>query len=122
MASIYDQHDKAFSQVSAYVIAKDGKKVGTIAFRFPRDGASRLWCYLRVSGFRMVRGYAGGYGYDKASAAAASAARGLRDPKINEFGQDDALLLEIAGILDRDDGYGWDRNLREVGFDVWQAV
>lgn len=68
--SIYDQHRAAFDSTSAYVIAKNGRRVGTIAFKFPRDGAGRLYCYLHVLGVEMVRDFAAGGGYDKKTAAA----------------------------------------------------
>src|SRR5574343_355367 len=74
MQKIYEQYEKAFSNVSAYVILKDSEYVATVAFKYPNDGAGRLWCYLHVLGLSMVRAYAGGYGYDKASAAFTSAA------------------------------------------------
>lgn len=46
MTDIYKQHDTAFARVSGYVIAKDGERVATIAFKFPADGAGRLWAYV----------------------------------------------------------------------------
>ena len=72
--SVYDKHSKAFQQVAAYVIVKDGKQVGTIAYKFPKDGAGRLSCFLHFHGYNMVTGFAVGYGYDKKSAALESAA------------------------------------------------
>ena len=114
--NIYRQHDAAFANVSAYCIARDGKRVATVAFKFPRDGASRLWCYVHLFGAEMVRGYAAGYGYDKQSAACASAAS-----RIDAEAFDD-LRVEFLDAMRKDDGMGWDRNLRDAGFDVWQAV
>lgn len=126
MADIYEQHKAAFAHVSAYVILKDGDRVATIAFKFPRDGAGRLWAYVHWIGTEMVRGYAGGYGYDKRSAAAASAARkAISDHK------DDARQEETATLFDRreffcalreDGGHSWDRELEGCGFTVLQAV
>ncbi|MDE2426686.1 MAG: hypothetical protein KGO96_12340 [Elusimicrobia bacterium] len=75
MTDIYDQHRAAFAQVEAYVILKDGQRVANIAFKFPRDGAGRLWAYVHWLGLSMVRGYASGCGYDKRTAACASAAK-----------------------------------------------
>lgn len=125
MAKIYDQHDAAFTSVSAYVIAKDGERVATIAFKFPRDGAGRLYAYVHWLGVEMVRGHAGGYGYDKRSAACSVAAKNLH--KVRAQQTPDGGELPIAGdafvaALSQDDGLGWDRRLRDVGFDVWQAV
>jgi hypothetical protein len=83
-ANIYDQHSKAFDRVSAYVLADHatGEQVGTVAFKYPADGAGRVYCYLHIHGLPMMRGCATGYGYDKTTAAfeaAASKAQGVPD-------------------------------------------
>ena len=62
MPNIYEQHEAAFGNVSAFVIAKDGKRVATIAFKFPRDGAGRLVAYVGKpvnlgTAFEQSRGY-----------------------------------------------------------------
>lgn len=80
MTDIYDLHDKAFARVSAYVILRSGEKVATVAIKHPADGAGRLYAYVHWLGVPMVRGFAGGYGYDKRSAACADAAKRLPDP------------------------------------------
>jgi hypothetical protein len=119
MSSIYDQHQAAFQNVSAYVILKNGERVATIAFKFPRDGAGRLYCYLHIFGASMCRGHANGYGYDKKSAAAESAAaRHSRDTYPNDLANIDAIKAALAG----DSGWDWDHRLRDAGFDVVQAV
>ena len=42
MTDIYEQHDKAFSRVSAFVILDSkGERVATVAIKFPADGAGR---------------------------------------------------------------------------------
>ena len=121
-SSIYDQHDKAFPQVSAYVVTagasfvQPGRRVGTVAFKHPRDGAGRLWCYLHLLGSPMVRGYAGGYGYCKTDAAISSAASHAETPS------EDAAGAAFIKALLPDDGNNWDWHLREAGFDVIQAV
>lgn len=116
---IYDLHRDAFANVSAYVITKDGKRAATVAFKFPRDGASRLWCYLHIHGAPMARGYAGGYGYDKASAAfEAAAEKHSTAIQMDDGGAIAAIKAAVAG----DSGYSWDRRLRDAGFEVMQAV
>lgn len=73
--TIYEQHDVAFKHVSAYVVTDaKGAFIAKVAFKYPRDGAGRIYCYLHVIGTRMARGSATGYGYDKKTAAASSAA------------------------------------------------
>ena len=125
MADIYEMHEKAFAHVSAFVIMRDGKRVATIAFKFPRDGAGRLYAYVHWLGEPMVRGHASGYGYDKRSAACSDAARKLTPP------EDDATQaatervtawLAFRDNLRRDDGSTWERALERAGFTVWQAV
>lgn len=76
MVEIYEQYDKAFQKVGAWAILdRDGEYVAKIAIKFPADGAGRLYAYVHWFGIRMERGYAGGYGYDKRSAAVADATR-----------------------------------------------
>lgn len=73
MSTIYEQHDAAFNLVSAYVLMRGKTKVATIALKYPKDGAGRLYCYFHVLGCEMVRGHSSGCGYDKASAAVVDA-------------------------------------------------
>lgn len=133
MPDVYDHHAAAFANVSAFVVSRDGEKVATIALKFPRDGAGRLYAYVHWLGLPMVRGFAGGYGYDKRTAAVVAAAR--------KFGQNAAEKIAAENnITEADgrpwlngykaflaacslnDGYDWQRNLEKAGFTVWQAV
>ena len=125
MTDIYDQHSKAFARVEAYVICKDGERVATIAFKFPADGAGRLYAYAHWIGLEMVRGFAAGGGYDKRSAACRDAFEQMR----LDDGTPDFIRAQAAGygpfrfaMLNGDNGAGWDRCLRDAGFTVLQAV
>lgn len=121
MTDIYQQHDAAFAHVSAYVVMHKGERVATIAFKFPRDGAGRLYAYVHWLGLEMVRGYAGGFGYDKRSAACASAACRLQHKSCAE--NYSALGFGLFWqTLAKDGGQTWNSALREAGFDVLQAV
>ena len=128
MKNIYDQHRAAFANVSAYVIMKDGESVATVAYKFPRDGAGRLYCYLHVIGLPMVRGYAGGYGYDKRSAAFHDAAKKQAIVKLESWQSADGYAKQYAhaqailAAVDSRDGNDWDRNLRDAGYTVVSAV
>lgn len=121
MPDIYEMHDKAFASISAYIIVKDGERVATIAFKFPKDGAGRLYAYVHWLGTEMARGQASGYGYDKRSAAVANAVGKLIVPAEME-----ALkatdMHKFLGALESDGGEYWDTRLRTAGFEVWQAV
>lgn len=129
MADIYDQHLATFANVSAYVIMKGAERVATIAFKFPRDGAGRLYVYVNWFGTEMVRGHANGYGYDKKTSACADAARKAinADRKSAESVGDPAGTMRgdrrvFFSALDSDDGYGWELCLGRAGFTVLQAV
>lgn len=125
---IYDQFDKAFNRVSAYVILdKSGECVAKIAFKFPADGAGRLYAYVHWLGVPMVRGLAGGYGYDKRSAAVAHAVARIdmgdrEDKHRDDFGQPVTDRAEFIDAVAKDGGEYWDTRLRNAGFNVIQVV
>lgn len=123
MTSIYDQHRAAFVTVAAWIVAKNSERVATVAIKYPRDGAGRLYAYVHWIGTEMARGHAGGYGYDKGSAAVSVAARKMRETKadldrMESVEDSDRFRTAIA----KDDGLDWTEQLRRIGFDVWQAV
>ena len=121
--SIYDHHGKAFVQVSAYVVLSGNERVATIAFKFPKDGASRLWVYVHWIGTEMVRGYAGGFGYDKQSAACANAAPNIKaETSPTTFINQPEVLEAFKSAIAHDGGERWDTALRNAGFTVLQAV
>lgn len=127
MTNIYDLHDKAFALVSAYAVLKDGEHVASIKFKYPRDGSGRLWVYVHWIGVPMVRGYAGGYGYDKRTAALSSASRPLADlfngPDYAS-GKPDILSAreKFLNAIAVNGGEYWDALLDRAGFDVIQVV
>lgn len=128
MADIYEQHAAAFSRVSAFVILdSEGERVATVALKFPADGAARLWAYVHLIGVPMVRGFAGGFGYDKRAAAVAAAIDKIPVPDAD--GRDDAgrqRLFALRGMLRLAawgmDSREWTRELERQGFRVLQAV
>lgn len=133
MTDIYDQHDAAFSRVSAFVICRNGEKVATVAIKFPADGAGRLYAYVHWLGLPMVRGFAGGYGYDKRSAAVQTAAKSI--PLSAAFAKAQETGIAYAEgrpwydhfpafreALQGVDSMTWDRALEKAGYTVWQAV
>ena len=130
---IYDLRAKAFDRVSAYVVARDGEKVATIAFKFPADGAGRLYVYAHWFGLSLQRAFASGYGYDKRTAACITVAHLMdldaADNAAKEIGPACcdgrpwlAHYRAFVAALRTNDGYDWSRNLEKAGFTVWQAV
>lgn len=126
MTSIYDQYDAAFQRVSAYVVLNGADHVATVALKFPRDGAGRLWAYVHWHGVEMARGFASGCGYDKRSAAVANAARKAIEAHKNDKALAATLDLEARRVfflaIRDDSGKYWDDRLRDAGFTVLQAV
>ena len=118
--SIYNQHAAAFSNVAAYVVLHDGQRVATVALKYPRDGAGRLYSYVHWIGSPMVRGFAGGGGYDKNTAACAAAARKMVAPGADLSGHE--AFSEFVAAMSADNGHRWDEQLRRAGFVVVQAV
>jgi hypothetical protein len=116
MSSIYEQHTAAFAQVSGFVVMDGAERVATVGLKFPKDGAGRLWAYVHWVGTPMVRGSAGGYGYDKRSAAVAAAAGKLSDADAT------GRFHDFKAAAMKDGGWGWTRNLEKAGFTVLQAV
>lgn len=110
---IYEKHQAAFAHISAGALVMNGKLVGNLAFKFPKDGAGRLTCYLHLFGYPMVAGTASGYGYDKKSAALESACRLL----------DDECLAEFPSLVKFDTKeYSFQRALEVAGFDYYRAI
>lgn len=125
MSDIYDQHKAAFSNVSAFVITKGTDRVATVAIKFPRDGAGRLYAYVHFFGMPMVRGFAGGYGYDKRTAAVEDAMKKI-DPQY--FAADhwkesrEECEKFVAAVSKARDGTDWTDMFRNAGYAVLQAV
>lgn len=117
MADIYDQHAKSFANVEAHVVLLDGERFATVAFKYPKDGAGRLYAYVHVFSFQMVRGSATGYGYDKRTAACSSAMQ--QAVNLRDTGGD---YERFWHALEADRGPRWDDSLRAAGFAVLQAV
>lgn len=125
MTNIYKQHEAAFARVSAYVVTHDDKRVATIAFKFPADGAGRLYAYVHWLGLPMVRGFAGGYGYDKRRAACANAAKHMKAPQdddLTTWERDKEAREAFTDAIAKDTGATWESQLRDAGFTVLQAV
>jgi len=131
MSDIYDQHKAAFASVSAFVILdSSGERVATVAIKFPRDGAGRLYAYVHLIGVQMIRAHANGYGYDKRSAAVGAAiakipAYDQREPSDhhNTWGDKvDANRAKMQAAGPAMDSNDWTRALESQGFRVVQAV
>lgn len=92
---------KAGRSISAYIVLRDGKYIATVQFHFGDTG--RVQCDIYAPYELVHQRAAGGYGYDKRTAAASGAV-------IEGY--------EIDGFT----GWEWDRQLEEIGFEVIRAV
>lgn len=130
MSDIYEQHRAAFSNVSAFVIMRGKERVATVAFKFPRDGAGRLYAYVHFIGAPMVRGHAGGYGYDKRTAAVENAFKKIDpayfaavDGEPDYYAKTRRECARFVKAIDgAKDGTEWNRSLENAGYTVAQAV
>lgn len=122
MSDIYAQHRAAFSNVSAYVVMWGGERVATVAIKYPRDGAGRLYSYVHWLGVPMVCGYAGGGGYDKHTAACANAARKMTESLPEGYDKNGDAYSAFLAIMREDGGLDWNSALTRAGFTVLQAV
>ena len=112
---IYDQFDKATAQVSAYaILAPNGDYAARVVFKYPRDGAGRLYCYFQAFGAQMVRGSATGYGYDKTHAAMESAC--MAYAKATEKAAHGANIADAMNASN--DGKRWQHVVEDAGYRV----
>lgn len=120
--TVYEKHNHHFAQVSGYVITDNkASRIATVAFKFPKNGDGRLYCYFHIIGMPMSQGYANGYGYDKKSAAVSDAIDKLKiadgcDPEVQKL----MYVLKTQGKA-MDSG-NWDNVLRNAGYNLLQAI
>lgn len=117
MSNVYTQHDKAFANVSAFVVCRDGERLATIAFKF----GTAVTVYVHWIGVEMVKAVAKGGGYDRQSAACGTAAKRIPDD-IRGVDAHPVLREAFIDALHDKDGRRWDDRLRDAGFQVFQAV
>lgn len=122
MSNVYDQHHQHTRRTGAAAILHNGQHVANITIAFPADGAGRLYAYVHWIGTQMVRGSANGYGYDKRSAAIASAATKYLSEwhKVANDGTPNTANL-FWNTISVDRGQEWNSRLRDAGFTVCQV-
>lgn len=123
--SNWTKFDKAFSQVSSFVVldAETKNVIAKIALKYPKDGAGRLSCYMHLVGTDVQIGTASGYGYDKRTAAIISAAKACYNVETKE-GTYNYMQREFMDLLQSDKAQsGWQEVINEKnGFLVIQAI
>jgi hypothetical protein len=90
--------DIQWSRAGCKIILKDGQIQGKIKIAFPKDGAGTLRLFLWDFENDIQMGTAGGFGYDKISAAM----RGM----------------SFKGITFTDHPHNWEIQLQEAGYQV----
>lgn len=119
----WEQHDKAFRDVSAYVVLDaQHVPVAKIAIKYPKDGAGRLWAYVHWIGTTVARHHSDGYGYDKRTPAVIGAL--LKADYAGDHPDIDrkAELERLKASLNPHSGIDWERQFRDAGYQVIQAV
>lgn len=137
MTKVYDQYDAAFRKTAAAAILKDGNYTAKVCIKYPADGAGRLYAYVHVFRAEMARGFAGGYGYDKTSAAIMDAMEKMKPYKIERTkgenaeskayydkaeADGNALIAELKKALEPAASVGWSNALRDAGFTVLHVL
>ena len=121
---IYDQFDAAFRHVTAKAIMYNGKHVANVSLKY----GSRVYAYVHFIGSEMVRGFAGGGGYDKASAAVFEAIDKLKSSPVGKY-EGETLRTDpqrgfeaFTSVENHDSGADWDRCLRDAGFEIINVI
>jgi hypothetical protein len=96
------ENGAALGRAGAWVILFKDTIKGTVKAAYPKDGAGTLTVIIHEHGFGPQIGKAGGYGYDKLSAALHGA----------KFGD---IILE-------DSGRGWENQLQDAGYQVYRVL
>ena len=109
----YEQRNKKFEQVEAWAITQLGIQVGVIQIKHPKDGVGRTHAYVHEFGYKMLHGYADGYGYDKRGAALAAC--------FNDKDRDQKSTLYNALESVTYDGQ-WQEVIKAAGFELLKAV
>lgn len=91
-----------WNRAGCILILKDGEIVGKIKIAFPKDGAGTLRLFLWDFENNIQMGTAGGFGYDKLSAAM----RGLT----------------FKDITFTDHPHNWEMQLRDAGYTTFTAM
>lgn len=118
MTTVYQKHDKAFSQVNAYAILKDGKHIANINLKYPKDGAGRLQCFIHIHGSEMQNSWVSGCWYDKRSSAISKTAQQYIKYTLDEAVILEADEMEFLRILATGEAHNgnWDHLLYKNGF------
>lgn len=118
MNTIYTQHEKAFANVSAYVIMFGGELLARVNIKY---GAT-VHAYVHAAGTSMVKGTASGGGYDRTSTAVIRAASKIVpvSPHSGEEFADVATLVTV--MRNAPDGLDWETVLRNAGYNIIQAI
>jgi hypothetical protein len=116
--SVYDKHNTTFKRVSSFAILDEttNNLIATIALKFPVKGEGRVTAFVHHIGVPMTQGYAGGYGYDKRTAAINSAVESVH------VTPNDGRYFDFINALSLDDGYDWATNLRKANFFAFQTI
>ena len=127
---IWQKHDKHFAQVKACAILdSEGKHILNVSWKYPNDGAGRLYCYVHIIGLAPSQGMAGGYGYDKTSAALQSAFEKYKpyEPFYNGEPESDIVrknetIAHFKAMFKNIGGQDWHNVFRDNGYQVLNVL
>ena len=107
MTTVYEQNEKHFALVRAYVIVNaKGEHVGLMNCKYPKDGMGKLYAYLHLFGSTMKVTTVSGCGYDKLGAALYKHSKTYTQDQECDFKQEQLDFLKALESCDS-------------GFDSW---
>lgn len=115
--NVYEQFDKDFPRIAAYVVVRKKNRVAKIAFKFPTHHTGKIAVYLQWIGQPMVYGQAQDKtGNEQTNAILAALVHLLDASKKNK------ILEEFISALIDGNSIDWEENLAFAGFEIWQAL
>lgn len=105
--TVYQKFEASFTNVSAYVILKEGVHIANITLKYPKDGMGRLQCYIHIFGTEMQNSFSSGYGYDKRSHAIhVTAKKYLNSDEYNKLRMNEKIFIDLLSSDEADNGWG----------------
>lgn len=121
MTKIYEQFDKATSNLTAVALIYNGRPAGRIVLKF----SAATTAYVQIWGVEMTSGRATGGGYDKGTAAVAAAvAKTAKAAMCSDIPASaaNAFAALRAAFDGPDDGRRWEPRLEGAGFTIARVV
>ena len=119
--ALYSEASRALGGASAHIILEGTRIVAKITIKYSKSNL-RCTAYLWIAGGGISKGYAGGGGYDRQSAALAKAARAMPPCEYRGIVGYQERYDAIIGALLNDNGERWHERLYKSGYSTIDAL